>query len=745
MLLLAVAAYCLVYSIITVNVNVAHTTILIWSTAAGLIVGFVIARIRRFPQVLLHLGAILAGHWLSVWLTSTVLNIPWTSVIGGIGATLTNPANNQYGSVVFLFYLTFLCYFLAYFGAWLIYRAHLPWLLTIVYSAILLINLNYAHQDLSLAIVVFLAALIALIARVQLASQLMQWRHAGLYTNPAWLRDLTMRFMSIASLLTLLIMIAAWLFPILQQPPQGAVLWSDINNAWNNVAQGHIPWQSPGSILQPYQIPTDFFGNQMTISGTVHLPAGEVLDYTSSAGQQYLAGFTYDHYDGHTWTSLSANNSANYNANVTLPNTSSSGSLKTVTTSVTLVQPPLSAQRYIFAPSEPETFNVPTTLYGIPIISAWGQQSALNAGEQYQVTSLVSTASPTELAQYPLPNVNSNAWHADNNFTMLGTTYLQLPNDFTNNVKQTLQTWTNGATSAYDALERIQDHLNNSSEFTYSQNNSPIPTNVDVVDWLLQTRRGYCTYYATAMTIMARMLGIPARIVNGFAQGTFDPQRHVWVENGSDAHSWVQVYFPTYGWISFDPTPGYSLGNGSHTPPAPSPAATPHPKQPTATPTATHAPRHNGSQQPPLPGSSDPSSLTAAQQALLLGGTIILLLCSLVALLFALTRYWWLNLYAKSPPIAAMFWRLSYVASLIGITPRPSQTPYEYSQHLCRAAPKQAPSIWRLTELFVRDRWATPFITHPQSLESELAHLRPGLRGIIARLVWSQLTRRKSR
>lgn len=746
LLLLAVAAYSLVYVIITVNSTVVHASILIGSTAVGLIAGFAIAKIHRFPQALLHLGAILGGHWLSVWLTSSALHIPWTGLISAIGATITYPNGNQFGSIVFLFYLTFLSYFLAYFGAWLVYRAHLPWLLTIVYSAILLINLNVARagQDFTLLLVVFLAALIALIARVQLADLLAQWRQAGLYTNRPWLRDLTARFMNIASVLTLLIVITGWLFPTLGQPPQGAALWQDINNAWTNVSQGHIPWQNPTQILQAYQVPTEFFGSQMAISGSVHLPSGEVLDYTSSAGGQYLAGFTYDHFDGHTWTSLSASNSANYNANVSLLDQHSPpGSVTSVNAAVTLVQPPLSAQRYIFAPFNPETFSVPATLYGIPIVSAWGQQSVLKAGEQYQVTSLVPTVSPSELAQYPLPGVDLRPWSTDSNYTMLAALYLQKPADITNTTRQTLLTWTKGATSAYDALKRIQDHLSNTGEFTYSLDNPPIPSNVDVVDWLLRTKQGYCTYYATAMTIMARMLGVPARIVNGFAPGTYDAQRRVWVVNGTDAHSWVQAYFPNYGWINFEPTPGYALTGSSHTPPAATPTATPHPHQPAATPTASRGQPQRGSQPPSLSGGSNPTSLNASQQVLLFGGTIILLLCSLAALLFALARYWWQNLYAKSPPIAAMFWRLSYVAGLLGFTSRPSQTPYEYGQRLCRAAPRQAPAIWRLTELFVRDRWATPYTPHPRAAEGELAKLRPGLRGVVARLVLYRLLRRK--
>src|SRR5437763_13903269 len=117
---------------------------------------------------------------------------------------------------------------------------------------------------------------------------------------------------------------------------------------------------------------------------------------------------------------------------------------------------------------------------------------------------------------------------------------------------------TNNSTNTYTALKTLEKHLNDTSVFTYSLENPPIPDNKDIISWLLQTRRGYCTYYATAMTIMARMLGIPTRMVNGFSQGGYNAGSDQFVVNGSDAHSWVQAFFPNYGWINFDPTPGYS-------------------------------------------------------------------------------------------------------------------------------------------------------------------------------------------
>jgi transglutaminase-like putative cysteine protease len=88
------------------------------------------------------------------------------------------------------------------------------------------------------------------------------------------------------------------------------------------------------------------------------------------------------------------------------------------------------------------------------------------------------------------------------------------------------------------------------------------------------------------MVIMARLLGLPARMINGFSQGHFDEQQNAWVVDGTDAHSWVQIYFPNYGWINFDPTPGFTLNNAS----SPSATATPKPSpSPASAPTAMPA------------------------------------------------------------------------------------------------------------------------------------------------------------
>jgi hypothetical protein len=75
------------------------------------------------------------------------------------------------------------------------------------------------------------------------------------------------------------------------------------------------------------------------------------------------------------------------------------------------------------------------------------------------------------------------------------------------------------------------------------------------VDYILfDLKQGYCDYYATSMAVMLRSLGIPSRIVSGYAQGRLDPNRQAYVVLLQDAHTWVEVFFPNYGWVEFEPT-----------------------------------------------------------------------------------------------------------------------------------------------------------------------------------------------
>ena len=114
--------------------------------------------------------------------------------------------------------------------------------------------------------------------------------------------------------------------------------------------------------------------------------------------------------------------------------------------------------------------------------------------------------------------------------------------------------------------------------------------------------------------------------------------------------------------------------------------------------------------------------------------SIIALVCSLLLFFVALAAYWWRNLFANSTVISGIFWRLCYVASWVGFSPHRWQTPYEYSRMLSRYFPQQAHPLWRLTELFVRDRWSAPEQVPQAHEEAYAEHLSSSLLGVAMKL-----------
>ncbi|MCZ6489839.1 MAG: DUF3488 and transglutaminase-like domain-containing protein [Acidobacteria bacterium] len=107
--------------------------------------------------------------------------------------------------------------------------------------------------------------------------------------------------------------------------------------------------------------------------------------------------------------------------------------------------------------------------------------------------------------------------------------------------------------SVYDKVKAIESYLAESYGYTLDLPAS-MPTD-PMAYFLFEARRGHCEFFASSMAVMLRTLEIPARLVNGFLQGGYNDVSGKYTVRASDAHTWVEVYFPSYGWVSFDPTP----------------------------------------------------------------------------------------------------------------------------------------------------------------------------------------------
>ncbi|WP_066582124.1 DUF3488 and transglutaminase-like domain-containing protein [Cellulomonas timonensis] len=143
-----------------------------------------------------------------------------------------------------------------------------------------------------------------------------------------------------------------------------------------------------------------------------------------------------------------------------------------------------------------------------------------------------------------------------------------------------------GATGAFEQAMALQTWFRNPQNFVYDTRVEPATSSDSVWDFL-ESKRGYCVQYATSMAIMARTLGIPARVGVGFLPGTLAADDE-YVITGRQSHAWPELYFPSAGWVRFEPTPAVQTG----TPPRWSDplVVTPATAAPTAEPVAPSAP-----------------------------------------------------------------------------------------------------------------------------------------------------------
>jgi len=166
----------------------------------------------------------------------------------------------------------------------------------------------------------------------------------------------------------------------------------------------------------------------------------------------------------------------------------------------------------------------------------------LSEGTVYSVVASRGAATPAQLQKLGVPEAPE---------TM--SRYLEVPSSVPKRVKSLARRITSSAENNYDKVKAIEDYM--ARNYRYSIDSPVPPEGRDAVDhFLFDTDVGFCEQFASATTIMLRSLGIPARFVAGYTPGTRNPFTGYYEVRNSDAHTWVEVYFPAYGWYEFDPT-----------------------------------------------------------------------------------------------------------------------------------------------------------------------------------------------
>jgi transglutaminase-like putative cysteine protease len=361
--------------------------------------------------------------------------------------------------------------------------------------------------------------------------------------------------------------------------------------------------------------------------------------------------------------------------------------------------------RALYAAGEPLAANRP---YELLARDSAGQPAdhiaaILAAGRRYQVLSLVPNADEATLgaagAGYP-PAVEA--------------LYLDLA-AVPERVSRLAREVTAGVETPYDQALALEAYLR---QFPYDLQVEPPPAGRDAVDFFLfDLQAGYCDYYASAMVMMARSLGIPARMAVGYATGDYDPSARAFVVREADAHSWPELYFPEAGWLRFEPT-----------------AALPEPQ------------RAAPSGQAPVYAAGDPAQVQAdlqtfredeivRQRAGWLGG--------MLAAVVLAAAGWLLWRRRPQPELVDLYSRLGSWGRRLGQPPRPGDTPGEYAQKLSRQmAALDGPAADGVRR-FIHGYEAAQYSAQPDAAEREVRGLWPGLERLLRRVWLRRLGKRK--
>jgi protein-glutamine gamma-glutamyltransferase len=369
----------------------------------------------------------------------------------------------------------------------------------------------------------------------------------------------------------------------------------------------------------------------------------------------------------------------------------------------------------IFGAYHPETVFFPTSSIEADPYASLRAPYALPEGSTYSVISQVPNASPEELrsagTRYP-------AEIADR--------YTRLPPDGLGRTRELARDLTAQTTNPYDAVAAINRHLK--SEYPYDLSIPPQREEMDAVEYFLfEERRGYCEQFASSLAVMVRSLGIPARVATGYVPGEYNPFTGLHEVRASDAHAWVEVYFPGYGWSTFDPTPGFDstpwqyreqggYRNGE---------------------VFGFIGRGTGEVLAPVAGATgtlmrgvarlEPASIIVA--GLLVGGAYLVLFYALRSLARRKGRQ------VAQPPVkvsdAGLYERYREISrglEAAGVVRASAETPEEYARRA--AAWLEEPAMTRLGEIYLRARFRDAV---PAAMVEEFDRLEPTVRLAIAR------------
>ena len=524
-------------------------TVLVFALLGSIIGLFLgVSRFNRLVTFLLGLGYSLAAIPL-ITLSNLYIKLVWGDRLTALGNQLSISLNQLVTGQAVPDPTLFLI--IAYVGYWFISlgggyalmrygkfaRAVVP--AGIVLVVVQLFDMKQGDRVYILGVYIFFALL--LLGRVAYLRKRNLWRESRVWVSSEAITDLNI-FVGAAALALVALV---WIAPVSGRPITSArIAWQNLTRPWRERQQDlnktiqSLQNRQPGtaeiygdslSLGRQAATSSDIFAEiRAPLTGGAIRYYWRVRSYDLYQNDQWYSNYPYDQPFIPSEGSIAIADPQGVTAEflITIPN-------QGLASMITPARPVWTNRfaRLTFSPATPDKID-PLMFEATPNIQA-GQEYIVHA-DIYQPA----------VSQLRLAGVDYPAWVKSN--------YLQLPPNLPPEISALARQITAGATDPYDQAALITDWLR--KNIHYSTTIDTPPSGRDLLSWFLfDTKTGFCNYYATAEVVMLRSLGIPARLVVGYAQGEFEAPNQFTVRD-KDAHAWPEVYFPNNGWEEFEPT-----------------------------------------------------------------------------------------------------------------------------------------------------------------------------------------------
>jgi transglutaminase-like putative cysteine protease len=616
-----------------------------------------------------------------------------TQVLAGEAAT---------DPTVFVLFLGATVWTSAYVGTFALSRSLRPWDAILFMGFCLVVNVSMALTNLIADLVVFSLSALVLLVRLHIVALQERWSRNNIVPSG----EMDWRLLRGGLTWTMVLVIMS-----LVTPRVGAA--EVLNRAYNVFEAPYhsieAEWQRFfAGVSGPSRLRGVSFTEAIRLGQSPNLADRVVMTVDAPQGRFWKA-ISYDFYTGNGWR------------------TTETDKVEKITPAVlgrdkfdATFEMAVPQQNLLFGASEPVRASVAHQFQtGADRSYSIALRSVRGGPTKYTVTSYVSVADKAALRR-------ASSTYPD----YIRQKYLQLPSTLPQRVKDLAHKVAGEQATAYDKAEVVESFLR--TTYRYAPTVRAPPPGRDPVDFFLfDLKEDFCEYFASAMVVMLRELGVPARVVEGYTAGTLDPNSGKFVVKELDAHAWVEVYFPLYGWIEFEPTPSQApifrvdseaIGGGTAG------------GDSELSGNGTGIDRGDAdlpADQEPTEGQDFGEGVVSAVQnfdprpiAALIGALLLLLL-------LAFARF---QLRFRGQPSVDKAWgKARLLASYAGFAASPSQTTYEYAAMLGEAVPETKSPIQDIAEARVRDRY-TPVGASAEDVDRAVSAWRKLARTLVGML-----------